>query len=136
MSEQIKTPWGTTNTPGQGITNAKDPGPVPEDLTPASKLPPPPAEPNVLNDPATNRAIAEYEQLERADHIYRRALALYAKKLHEYRQQQFWGKSPVVPYFGASFAAAFNGSNLTDEVKNALPFTKVAGLYEKVQEVK
>ena len=130
----IQTPWGETGKPGQGVTSAKDPGPVPNDLTPPSKLPPPPAEANVLNDPAVNRAIAEYEQMERADDIYRAAINLYLKKLHEYKQLQFWGKPAVVPYFGKSFADALHVSNLSEEVKAALPFAAVAKLYPEVED--
>lgn len=129
--EKIATPWGTTGTPGQGITGAVEPKPT-ANPKPESKIP---QEPPYAGDPYTfmdgekAEANAAYARLVRADNVYREAIAMYNGALDAWRKTEFvTGKKAPVPIFAVSFAAALRLGNVEDYA--SLPFSDVAVLYE------
>lgn len=121
ITSATATPFGTPGTPNQGIiVGLVDPGPVPEFTIPSLNDPPPPMG-SVFSSPEERAAIAAYQRLVRADTIYRQAIVLFFKKLHEYKQNSFWGKNPEKPSFVKSFTDAFMLSLETD--KDSLPYS-------------
>lgn len=133
--DKIATPWGTTNTPGQGITDAVEPKPTanpkPDSLIPAH--PPFEGDPYTFMDGAKAEANAAYAQLVRADNIYREAIAMYHGALDNWRKNVFaTGKRIAAPIFAVSFAAALRLGNVSDV--DSLPFADVAALYDVPKE--
>lgn len=129
MSEKNATPWGTPGTPGQGITNAKEPKPTLKPVPDSKVDPNPPHNPSVFLNPQQQQENVAHAQLLRADHIYRSAIGLYNGALDNWRAVAFaTGKATPAPIFAVSFAAQINISNVSEEL-NRLPFAQVAALY-------
>jgi hypothetical protein len=128
MSEQIKTPWGTTGTPGEGVTTAVQPV-QPTKLVPDPLIPQdPPFAPSVWLNPEQARANVEYAKLVRADYLYRAAIGNYVRRVYDSKLTEFYtGKKMPAPIFAVSFAVTVDG--IAAEEIAALPFDQVAAFY-------
>ncbi len=128
--EHTKTPWGTTGTPGEGVTGATEPPPLPPNPMPESKLWPLPF-PNT-DGRSVEQALANmhHGQLQAADYILRAALGLHARAAYNAELNAFYtGRKVRRPTFAESFAAQIINSNMTTEHMQSLPFDEVAPLY-------